>query len=184
MKIVNLLFCACTLAALGCGKATGDCLEPDLVTVSAGESHPCDPSGTVAILDPLGAGYRYRIDAQPFQEQPLFIGVGVGRHRVAVQDADGCVAEQEVVVDTVIAGPAFREVARVLALRCADCHNGFNPQSGLDFTAPCDVLRHWDRIRERAVIGEPSPMPPTGLISSTERQTIEAWIASGHRYQD
>lgn len=64
------------------------------------------------------------------------------------------------------------------------CHSGINPQAGIDFTRICDILNHWDRIQARAVDGNPSPMPPTGIIPIVERNKILDWINTGHLYEE
>ncbi|MGB4770528.1 MAG: hypothetical protein WBP58_03670 [Chitinophagaceae bacterium] len=73
---------------------------------------------------------------------------------------------------------------RILFNNCIQCHSGVNPQAGLDWTRDCDILQYWDRIKARAVDGDPSPMPQAGLIPETERNKIMAWIQAGHRYSD
>lgn len=81
-------------------------------------------------------------------------------------------------------GPAFLQVKRILATNCLQCHSGVNPQAGLDWSRDCDILTYWDRIKARAVDGDPSPMPQAGLMPMAERSLITAWIQAGHRYTD
>jgi uncharacterized membrane protein len=52
----------------------------------------------------------------------------------------------------------------------------------MDFTKVCDILTHWERIQARAVEGNPSPMPSTGLIPIEERNKIMDWIKKGHAF--
>jgi len=87
-------------------------------------------------------------------------------------------------ISTLRAGPAFLQVKRILANQCLQCHSGVNPQAGLDWSRDCDILQYWDRIKARAVDGDPSPMPQAGLIPESERNQIMAWIQAGHRYTD
>jgi len=87
-------------------------------------------------------------------------------------------------ISTVSPGPKFLQVKRILANNCLQCHSGVNPQAGLDWSRDCDILQYWDRIKARAVDGDPSPMPQAGLIPESERNQIMAWIQAGHRYTD
>lgn len=79
-------------------------------------------------------------------------------------------------------GPVFLEVKKILATHCQQCHSGVNPQAGLDWSRDCDILTYWDRIKARAVDGDPSPMPQAGLISIPERKQIIDWINMGRPY--
>lgn len=81
-------------------------------------------------------------------------------------------------------GPVFLQVKSILATHCLQCHSGVNPQAGLDWSRDCDILTYWDRIKARAVDGNPSPMPQAGLIPLAERSKISAWIQAGHQYTD
>jgi uncharacterized membrane protein len=81
-------------------------------------------------------------------------------------------------------GPAFLQVKRILATHCLQCHSGVNPQAGLDWSRDCDILTYWDRIKARAVDGDPSPMPQAGLMPKDERNQIMAWINKGHLYKN
>lgn len=81
-------------------------------------------------------------------------------------------------------GPTFLKVKSILVTYCLQCHGGVNPQAGLDWSRDCDILTYWDRIKARAVDGDPSPMPQAGLMPLAERSKISAWIQAGHRYTD
>lgn len=145
-------------------------------------SHPCMPNGDLEITSPVNVNYSYKIDQGKFQSNPVFEGISVGQHTLFVKDDRGCETSKEVVVDTIPKGIEFAEVAAILKTRCTSCHSGVNPHAGLDFLRVCDVLNHWDRIQARAVEGNPSPMPSTGLIPLEERNKILLWINKGHTY--
>jgi len=145
-------------------------------------SHPCMPNGVLEITSPVNVNYSYKIDQGKFQSNPVFVGISVGQHTLFVKDDRGCETSKEVVVDTIPKGIEFAEVAAILKTRCATCHSGVNPHAGMDFTKVCDILTHWDRIQARAVEGNPSPMPSTGLIPIAERNKIMDWIKKGHAF--
>jgi hypothetical protein len=56
--------------------------------------------------------------------------------------------------------------------------------AGLDWKSSCDILQFWDRIKARAIDGNPSPMPQAGLLPLSEINKIMDWINAGHRYSD
>lgn len=160
------------------------CNFPETMLISSTASHPCSGSGSIQIIEPVSVNFQYKIDNQPFQNQPTFLNVKVGKHVLVVKDENGCEINKEVLVDTIIDGAKFTQIKQILANRCSSCHAGNNPQAGLDFTKTCDILDHWDRIQARAVNGTPTPMPQAGLIPLEERNKIMEWIANGHKYED
>jgi hypothetical protein len=149
--------------------------------VNATPSMPCTGTGTVTIND-LNGNYTYKIDNGIYQPSPVFINIKVGSHLVTVRAANNKEQNKEIIVDTVPNGVLFKTVQQLLVAKCTPCHMGVNPQSGLDWNNVCDVVNSWDRIRERAVFGNPSPMPQPGLLPQTERNKIIDWINAGHGY--
>jgi len=160
-----------------------DCSVTEIIA-TIDKSHPCLSTGIIKITAPINLNYTYRIDEGSFQYNTLFENVSAGKHMISVKDSNGCVSSIEVIVDTISKGIKFTEVASILKTRCASCHSGLNPHAGIDFTRTCDVLNHWDRIKSRAVEGNSSPMPPSGLITLSERNKLLDWINSGHKYED
>jgi hypothetical protein len=145
-------------------------------------SHPCLSTGIIEITSPVNENYSYKIDQGTFQPSPVFEDVSVGQHTLFVKDDRGCETSKEVVVNTISEGIEFAEVAAILKTRCISCHSGVNPHAGIDFSKVCDILNHWSRIQARAVEGNPSPMPSTGLIPIEERTKIMNWIKKGHAF--
>lgn len=181
LLFVKLLF----VGLYSCEKDTKIlCNLQDTVFVSSTASNPCSGSGSIQISSPVGANFQYKIDNQPFQNQPIFINVKVGKHVLVVKDENGCEIVKEVIVDTIQKGNTFLQVTQILANRCSSCHSGNNPHAGLNFTKTCDILNNWERIQARAVNGTPTPMPQAGLIPLEERNKITEWIANGHSYED
>jgi hypothetical protein len=168
-----------------CSKnETKECYFAPEITVNIDKSHPCLPTGTIEITAPINFNYTYRIDQKNFQRSTLFENISAGKHTLTVKDNDGCITSKEVLVDTIPKGNKFTEVASILKTRCASCHSGINPHAGIDFTSVCDVLNHWNRIQARTIEGNPTPMPPSGLITTNERNKLLDWINSGHRYEE
>ena len=159
-----------------------DCYFVPEITATIDKSHPCLSTGIIEITAPVNLNYTYRIDKENFQQNALFKNVSAGKHMLSVKDSNGCVSSTEVIVDTITKGNKFTEVASILMTRCASCHSGLNPHAGIDFTRTCDILSHWNRIQARAIEGNSSPMPPSGLITINERNKLLDWIKSGHQY--
>jgi len=186
VKITKLLLL--NLLSLGgifsCTNNDITCNLQVTIAVATVASHPCTYSGSIQVTEPLGAEYQYRMDNQPFQNQPIFLNVKVGSHSLVLKDGSGCEAVREVNLDTIAQGITFKQVRQILTNRCASCHSGNNPHGGLDFTSVCDILNHWQRIDARALQGIPSPMPQAGLIRQEERSKILEWIKAGHSYSN
>jgi hypothetical protein len=54
----------------------------------------------------------------------------------------------------------------------------------MNWTVDCNIVNFKDRIRERAVNGNPSVMPPTGSLPASEKLKITNWINAGGRFTD
>lgn len=185
---INKQLLVVQLVFLSLNSCTEESKKPcdlqDTMLVSSTASHPCSGSGTIQIMGPVGANFQYKMDNLPFQNQPTFLNVKVGKHVLVVKDENGCKINQEVIIATIPKGNTFSQVSQILANRCSSCHSGNNPQAGINFTETCDILNHWDRIQARAVNGSPSPMPQAGLIPIAERNKIIEWIANGYQYEN
>jgi uncharacterized membrane protein len=81
-------------------------------------------------------------------------------------------------------GPLFTAVKNLLQANCVVCHNASNPNGGMNWEVDCNIVMFKNNILNRAVNGNPSPMPPTGLLPPAERQKIVDWINAGGRYTD
>ena len=182
-RLVDSLFLFTIILLFSC--STDNLEECDFLTeisITITNSHPCLPNGTLEINSPVRANYSYKLNQGNFQSNPVFEGISLGPHMLIVKDNFGCETSKEVVVGTIPKGIEFAEVATILNTRCSTCHSGVNPHAGIDFTRVCDILTHWNRIQARAVEGNPSPMPSTGLIPIEERNKISQWINKGHTY--
>jgi hypothetical protein len=75
----------------------------------------------------------------------------------------------------------FSAVRSLVQTNCAinGCHG--NAQQPL-LVDPCAIIANKFLIKQRAVDGNPTPMPPTGLLPAAERQKITDWINAGGLY--
>jgi len=146
------------------------------------------PTGTITITAGGSTGFTYSLNGGAYQASNVFTGVAVGTHNIAVKDVDGCIRTATATVADAPAGINFAAVRLILQNNCAlsGCHSGSSPQGGLNFTQDCTIVGAWDRIKARAVDGNPSfmPPPPNPQLTAAEKQKILDWIAAGHRYVD
>jgi hypothetical protein len=176
LLLISILF--------SCKKQNDSCTNTIEIKYTKTSSQPCTATGTVKIMSPVSSNLLYKIDNGDFKISPEFLNVATGKHTIIIKDENNCESKKEVVVDTILVGPKFLEVMKVLDKYCSKCHTGLNPPASLDFTNACDVLKSWQRIEARAVFGISSPMPQDGLMPLNERNKIVEWINAGHLYNN
>jgi hypothetical protein len=145
-------------------------------------------TGTITITASGGTGFTYSLNGGAFQASNIFTGLAPNTYTIAAKDADGCIKTGNATVSQGPAGINFSAVRTILQNNCAlsGCHSGPAPTGGLNFTEDCTIVGSWDRIKARAVDGNPStmPPPPNTPLSASDKQKILDWIAAGHRYTD
>lgn len=151
---------------------------------------PCSPSNTGSFtINAVGStGFTYSLGAGAFQASNIFTGLATGSYTVNAKDGDGCIKSTSVSIGNTPAGPLFASVRSMMQSNCAipGCHVNPGPTGGLNFQDDCTIVNNWDRIKARAVDGNPSfmPPPPNPQLSATDKQKIVDWIAAGHKYTD
>lgn len=68
--------------------------------------------------------------------------------------------------------------SNVFRIRCLNCHQSGSAAGGLDLTDLNLTRNRLQRIQNR-VNNSASPMPPSGLLQTSERQLIDSWINNG-----
>lgn len=148
---------------------------------------PCvtPPTGSIS-SNPSGgtAPYTFSLNGGAFQASNIFNNLSNGNHQLVVRDANTCSTTVNINVPNLPQGPLFTQVKTLLQNNCVSCHNAGNPNGGMDWTVDCNIVQFKNNIFQRAVIGNPSAMPPTGLLPPAERQKITDWINAGGRYID
>ncbi len=147
---------------------------------------PCQsPSGSITVTPGGGtAPYTYKLNSGSFQASNIFLNLAAGSYTITVKDANGCTGTSNANVFDLPAGPLFSAVQALIQANCVSCHNPGNPNGGMIWTVDCNIVTFKNNIKLRAVDGNPSPMPPSGLLPSSERQKITNWINAGGRYTD
>ena len=167
------------------------CLGKTLTISAATTAHDkCSiaGTGTITITATGGTGFTYNLNGGAFQASNVFTGLSPNTYSISAKDIDGCIKTGSAAVNEAPAGFNFSAVRAVLQANCAlsGCHSGSSPTGGLNFTLDCTIVGSWDRIKARAVDGNPSfmPPPPNPQLSAADKQKILNWIAAGHRYTD
>lgn len=181
--VLHWILFLCYISILGCGKPDPECPTYQILATSS-YSDPCISEGSIQITAPIADGNLYKLGSSPFQLSPIFPQLLPGFYLITIKEKNGCVKRREIQVGSSQQGPLFRGVKSLLAGNCVSCHGGANPQAGINFSLDCDIVHNWNRIKDRAVDGNPSPMPQGGLLPQMERDKITAWINGGHRYTD
>lgn len=64
-------------------------------------------------------------------------------------------------------------IANVINSQCGNCHSNYTNYSGLK------AIADNGKLKARVVDGNPSPMPPNGLLPQSTRDSILWWINGG-----
>jgi mono/diheme cytochrome c family protein len=72
-------------------------------------------------------------------------------------------------------------IKAVINSNCISCHGASNPNAGLSLTT-------YEQVRNATEIGNlltrinssSNPMPPTGLMSQTNREVFDNWVSDGY----
>ncbi|MCX8019874.1 MAG: hypothetical protein N2747_05210 [Chitinophagaceae bacterium] len=148
---------------------------------------PCTspPTGSITASATGGtAPYTFSLNGGAFQSSPTFSNLNAGNYTIAARDANGCTGSAPATVPNLPAGPLFTQVRTLIQNHCVSCHNAGAANGGVNLQPDCNIVNFRQRILERAVNGNPSPMPPSGLLPASERQKITDWINAGGRYTD
>jgi hypothetical protein len=148
---------------------------------------PCQSPSTGSISVTPGGGtgpYTYSINSGVFQASNVFSALATGNYLVTVKDANGCTGSANAQVQDVPAGTRFATVRSMMQINCVPCHNTSQQDGGMNWTVDCNIVFFKDRIKIRAVDGNPSPMPPGGFMPVSEQQKIINWINAGGRFTD
>ena len=147
---------------------------------------PCTGANNGSVTSLAGGGlfpYTYSLNGVNFQSSGTFSNLAPGNYTVTAKDANNCTGTSNTTVGTAAAGPLFSQVRDLLQMNCAisGCHNGTQAPN---WTVDCNIVANAALIQQRAVNGNPSAMPPTGLLPPAERQKITNWINAGGQYNN
>ena len=147
---------------------------------------PCEAtsSGTItAAANGGGGSFTYSINGGTFQASNLFSNLAAGNYTVTAKDVNGCTGTSALTtINNAAEGPLFSAVRTLVQNNCVTCHNPTVLNGGMNWTVDCNIVTFKDRIKARAVDGNPSPMPEGGFLPLSERQKITDWINAGGKY--
>lgn len=152
-----------------------------IVSASSTNNVPCE-TNTASITVMASGGtppYTYQLDGGIYQTSNIFNNLSSGSHMLVVKDINGCAGSTASTTGNQVAGPMFTQVKSIIQSHCLYCHSATSPSGGISYSTDCNIVANKNRIRARAVDGNPSPMPQTGLIPASERQKIIDWMNAG-----
>lgn len=145
---------------------------------------PCgSANGKITITAIGGTGvFTYSLNGGAFQSSNIFTNLAAANYVITARDANGCTGNGNAAVTDMAAGPLFSTVKSLVQTNCVSCHNNTVANGGMNWTIDCNLITFKDRIKARAVDGNPSPMPEGGLLPASERQKITDWISAGGKF--
>lgn len=163
------------------GSCTGVTITVNGATT---ENSPCEPAnGKITITATGGTGaFTYSLNGGAFQASNIFTNLAAANYVITAKDANGCTGNGNATVANLSAGPLFSAVKTLVQANCVSCHNNTVANGGMNWTIDCNLVTFKDRIKARAVDGNPSPMPQGGLLPASERQKITDWINAGGKF--
>jgi uncharacterized membrane protein len=192
MKKINLLLIIYTLLILnfitGCKKSdttpTPDpCKGVTIVTV-ASKTHTITGQqlGTITVSSPIGSEYTYSINGTNFQPSVNFFNLAAGSYVVTTKNTTGCYDTAQLTINGY--GSKFYAVRTLVNGYCGPCHLNGTVNGGKNFDDDNSIVNSWDRIKIRAVDGNPTYMPQGGQLTTADKQKIVDWVNAGHRMTD
>ncbi|MCW4470749.1 T9SS type A sorting domain-containing protein [Flavobacterium sp. MFBS3-15] len=90
-----------TTGCIATAQATIDTapVVPDAPVTVVTQPTCTEPTGSIGITSPVGAGYTYSVDGTTFQASTSFDGLAPGVYTVTVQNTTGCVSTAQVTID-------------------------------------------------------------------------------------
>ena len=158
-------------AMLGCSKKDTPIPDPCLgvsydVQYFKTEAIGSSNNGTIAITFPIGDTISYQLNSGAYQASPGFTNLAPGNYVITVKNQNGCTDTAQITILNY--GPKYAV-------------NGSK-----NFDTDASIVSSWDRIKARAVDGNPSFMPaaPNSPLTNVDKQKITDWVNAGHRQSD
>lgn len=155
------------------------------LTATTTGSDPCAPGGSLTAVAGGSTNFTYSLGGA-FQANASFSNLSAGNYTLTAKDGNGCTQSIAITISALSAGSQFAAARAVIQNNCAlaGCHSGASPTGGLNFTEDCTIVQNKDRIKARAIDGNPSIMPPTGALPQGDKDKLTAWLNAGGRFVD
>ncbi len=142
-------------------------------------------NGSITINYPAGGdSISYQLNNGSFQSANYFPNLAPGNYVLTVKNIKGCTDTAQITVLNY--GPKYALVKQLVNGYCGPCHLNAGQNGNMNFDTDAGIVSHWDRIKARAVDGNPSFMPPApnSPLTNPDKQKISDWINAGHRQLD
>lgn len=176
-------------AMLGCSKKDTPIPDPCLgvsydVQYFKTEAIGSSNNGTIAITFPIGDTISYQLNSGAYQASPGFINLAPGNYVITVKNQNGCTDTAQITILNY--GPKYALVKQIINGYCGPCHLNGAVNGSKNFDTDASIVSSWDRIKARAVDGNPSFMPaaPNSPLTNVDKQKITDWVNAGHRQSD
>ncbi|HQX74592.1 MAG TPA: hypothetical protein PLO70_11480 [Chitinophagaceae bacterium] len=176
-------------AMLGCSKKDTPIPDPCLgvsydVQYFKTEAIGSSNNGTIAITFPIGDTISYQLNSGAYQASPGFTNLAPGNYVITVKNQNGCTDTAQITILNY--GPKYALVKQIINGYCGPCHLNGAVNGSKNFDTDASIVSSWDRIKARAVDGNPSFMPaaPNSPLTNVDKQKITDWVNAGHRQSD
>jgi hypothetical protein len=176
-----------TLFIAGCKK--NDVPQPDpcsginyMIEFNKTESVGTSNNGTITVTAPMGDTIQYQLNNGAFQSSRFFTNLAPGNYIITVKNQKGCTDTTQTSILNY--GPKYNLVKQLVTGYCGPCHLNNAMDGGMNFDADSRIVANKDRIKARAVDGNPSFMPQGGQLTTIDKQKITDWINAGGRTSD
>lgn len=191
-KTIISLACLGIVFVSGCSKSDTTPAPPPVVdpcvgvtiTPISGITHTITGQalGTITVTSPIGSGLTYSINGTSFQPSTNFFNLAAGNYTITAKNANNCAGTASATITSY--GPKYFAVKSLIIGYCGPCHTNGGVTGGKNFDNDNSIVASWDRIKIRAVDGNPSFMPQGGQLTAPDKQKIVDWVNAGHRITD
>lgn len=152
------------------------------ILFSKSESIGSQNNGSIAVNYPIGDTITYSLNNSSFQASGIFNNLAPGNYILTIKNNKGCTDTTQITILNY--GPKYSLVKQIVLGYCGPCHLNGGSQNGKNFDTDSSIVSNWDRIKARAVDGNPTFMPQGGQLTTVDKTKITDWINAGHRQLD
>ena len=134
-------------------------------------------NGTLTVLEPRGDTISYSLNNGSFQASWYFTNLAPGNYVVTIKNQKGCTDTAQTTILNY--GPNYARVKQLISGYCGPCHLNGGVSGGKNFDTDASIVASKDRIKIRAVDGNPTYMPENSQLTSVDKQKIVDWINAG-----
>ncbi len=134
-------------------------------------------NGTITILEPRGDTMSYKLNNGSFQSSWYFTNLAPGNYVVTLKNQNNCTDTVQLTILNY--GPKYALVKQLVTGYCGPCHLNGAINGGMNFDTDARIVAAKDRIKVRAVDGNPSFMPEGSQLTPVDKQKIVDWINAG-----